>query len=84
MCIQNTFNKSIFVLPHPNGIKISRIVSHLMENVFFGTGWIVFVLNSIESISDDIQLIFSDASEMSDFLSLQTINKKTDNLEVTT
>lgn len=67
ICSHHFSQNEYWILPCKNGLKVSQIVTHLIEDLFPGTEWHVEVINSLDSIKENVNWIFSSSEEYYNF-----------------
>lgn len=68
ICSHEGNSDDYWVLPHKNGISVSRIVTHLSEEIFRETEWHVEVVISLDMIDGNIRWLFSSDEDYYSFL----------------
>lgn len=68
ICSHKQGAEDYLILPHRNGIAVSRIVTHLVEDIFPNTGWQVEVITSMDMITGCVNWIFDSSEYYCQFL----------------
>ena len=63
ICSHKKGEKDYWVLPHPNGMNVARIMTHLLEDVFRGTEWSCVAVDSLDSLDGVVRWCFANKTD---------------------
>ncbi len=68
ICSHKLDTEDYLILPHKNGMSVSRIVTHLLEDILPDTEWRVEVITSMDMITGCVNWIFDSSEYYCEFL----------------
>lgn len=69
ICSHIQDSKDYWVLQLPNGMNVARVTTHLIENLFPGTGWRAETINSIEHLDGEVKWMFATVEDYFEYFS---------------